>query len=96
MHLLPARDECLEAFQWLAQEVQQAKGEAVVMHVEQFDGLSDAELIERFRQARAQDYAELEAQTQELEQRLRARLNPRERLRLQEALVKIQRQGGFL
>jgi hypothetical protein len=92
MHLLPARDECLEAFQWLAQEVQQAKGEAVVMHVEQFDGLSDAELIERFRQARAQDYAELEAQTQELEQRLRARLNPRERLRLQEALVKIQRQ----
>ena len=30
MHILPQRDECLEAFQWLAQEIRQAQGEAVV------------------------------------------------------------------
>ena len=29
MSSLPAREECLEAFQWLAEEVKQAKGEAL-------------------------------------------------------------------
>jgi hypothetical protein len=91
IHLLPAREECLEAFQWLAEEVQQAKGEALVMHVDQFEGLSDVDLIERFRQARAGDYAELEAQAQALEKSVRARLNPEERARLQEALSRLQR-----
>jgi len=91
IHLLPAREECLEAFQWLAQEVEQAKGQALVMHVAQFEGLSDAEIIERFRRVRAEDYAELEAQAQELEQGLRARLNPEERARLQEGLNRIER-----
>jgi hypothetical protein len=91
IHVLPAREECLEAFQWLAQEVQQAKGEAVVMRVEQFEGLADADLIERFRRARAAEYAELEAQAQELEKSLRTRLNPEERARLQEALKRLER-----
>src|SRR5262245_52609813 len=70
IHVLPAREECLEAFQWLAEEVQQAKGEALVMHVEQFEGLADADLIERFRQARGEDYAALDAQVAALEERL--------------------------
>src|SRR5512136_2010318 len=58
--VLPARDECLEAFQWLAREIRQAKGEAVVMRVEQFEGLTDQELIDRFHAVRAEDYAEIE------------------------------------
>ena len=58
IHVLPAREEDLEAFQWLAEEVQQAKGEALVMRVEQFEGLTDADLIERFRRVRAEDYAD--------------------------------------
>ena len=53
IHVLPAREEDVEAFQWLAEEVQQAKGEAVMMRVEQFEGLTEADLIERFRRARA-------------------------------------------
>jgi hypothetical protein len=61
------------------------------MHVDQFEGLSDADLIERFRQARAADYAELETQAQELDKSLRARLNPEERARLQEALNRLER-----
>ena len=91
IHLLPAREECLEAFQWLAEEAKQANGDALVMHVEQFEGLNDAELMERFRQARAEDYAELEAQAHEIEKSLRAQLNPEEHSRLQEALNKLQR-----
>ena len=41
VHILPARDECLEAFQWLVREVQQAQGEALVIHAERFEGLTD-------------------------------------------------------
>ncbi|MEP0900868.1 chromate resistance protein ChrB domain-containing protein [Nodosilinea sp. FACHB-13] len=62
IQVLPDRDECLEAFQWLAQEVQKASGEALIMRVEQFEGLSDSDIVERFRAARRDDYAELEAQ----------------------------------
>ena len=91
MYLLPIREECLEAFQWLAAEVKQSKGEALVMHVERFEELSDKELIELFRRARAEDYAELKAKADALDQSLGARLNPEERARLQEALKKLQR-----
>ncbi|MBD2113715.1 chromate resistance protein [Nodosilinea sp. FACHB-141] len=62
VQVLPDRDECLEAFQWLAQEVQKASGEALIMRVEQFEGLSDSEIVERFRAARRDDYAELATQ----------------------------------
>jgi hypothetical protein len=92
IHVLPAREECLEAFQWLAEEVQHAKGEAIVMRVEQFDGLSDAELMERFRQARAEDYAALDAQAAELEARLGAELTREERSRVREMLERMRRQ----
>ncbi|WP_338438691.1 chromate resistance protein ChrB domain-containing protein [Synechococcus elongatus] len=61
VQVLPERDECLEAFQWLAQEVRKVRGEAVIMRVEQFDGLPNSEIVERFRAARRDDYAELEA-----------------------------------
>ena len=92
IYVLPAREECLEAFQWLAEEVRHAKGEALVMRVEQFDGLSDAALMERFRQARAEDYTVLEAQATELEAHLRAELTREERSRLRETLERLRRQ----
>ncbi len=31
IHILPDQEEYIEGFQWLAQEVQQAKGEALVL-----------------------------------------------------------------
>jgi hypothetical protein len=92
IHVLPAREECLEAFQWLVEEVQHAKGEAFVMRVEQFDGLSDAALMERFRRVRAEDYEALDAQATELEAQLRAERTPEERSRLREMLERVRRQ----
>jgi hypothetical protein len=87
VYVLPARDECLEAFQWLAQEVEHAKGEALVMHVTRFDGLDDANLAALFRQSRARDYDALDALAERLERRIwgkaanrRARTDGRERL----------------
>jgi hypothetical protein len=70
VYILPAQDECIEAFQWLAQEVQQAKGDALVFYVEQFEGLSDQQIIELFREARQQDYIEIDSQAEKLEQKI--------------------------
>jgi hypothetical protein len=91
LYVLPAREECVEAFQWLAQEVQQARGEALVMRVERFDGLADADLIERFRQARAEEYAEIEVQGAALAERIGASLTPEEHARIRDALQKLYR-----
>jgi hypothetical protein len=73
LHILPGRDDCVEAFQWLAQEVEQAKGTAVVMRVESFEGLPDARLIELFQRARARDYKALGDRAARLEKSLGAR-----------------------
>jgi hypothetical protein len=67
-YILPAREECREAFQWLAQEIRHAQGEALVLHISQVEGLSDAELVALFHEARRDEYAELEAQLASLEQ----------------------------
>jgi hypothetical protein len=92
VHVLPAREEDLEAFQWLAEEVQQAKGEALVMRVEQFEGLADADLIERFRRARAEDYAALDAKAVALQEHVHAEHKPEGRSRLRERLARLRRQ----
>jgi hypothetical protein len=89
--VLPARDECLEAFQWLAREIRQAKGEAVVMRVEQFEGLTDQQLIDRFHAARAEDYAEIEKSIAELEKTESKRAKPEDRSIAREALEKLRR-----
>ncbi len=70
VNVLPARDECVEAFQWLAKEVEQAKGEALLMRVERFEGLSDAQLIGLFQEARKEDYAALDERAAALEKNL--------------------------
>jgi hypothetical protein len=70
VYILPARDECIEAFQWLAQEVRQAEGDALVFYVEQFEGLSDRQIVELFREARQQEYVEIDTQAAELEKKL--------------------------
>lgn len=89
--VLPARPECVEAFGWMAQEIAQADGDAVVMRIEEFDGLSDGELIERFRDARRTDYAELDAQAELLEQEVAAHLETDGWPRHQETLARLRR-----
>ncbi len=73
VHILPVREECLEAFQWLSQEVKQAGGEALLMHVDRFNGMDDGRLIALFRQARKPDYELLEAGAAGLARSLRVK-----------------------
>ncbi len=91
VYVLPAREECIEAFQWLSQEVEHAHGEALLMRVEQFEGLTDAQLIALFQAARKRDYEELDAEVARLE-RFAARKQaqgPRDRSRARTALARL-------
>jgi hypothetical protein len=68
LYVLPAQDGCIERFHWLAQEIRQGQGEAVVMRVDQFEGLTDQQVIALFQAARSAEYAEVEAEVTTLEQ----------------------------
>jgi len=58
VYALPRREDCLEDFEWIAQEAIAGGGEAHVCSAE-FDPATDASLAARFREARSRDYAEL-------------------------------------
>src|SRR5579864_4872286 len=96
VYVLPARDECVEAFQWLAQEVEQAKGEALLMRVERFEGLSDTQLIALFQEARKDDYAALDAEAAALEKTLTGsrKRDPTDGVQTREPLAKLRREYG--
>lgn len=91
VQVLPARDACVEAFQWLVQEIRHAGGDALVMRVSQFEGLSDQQLIALFHAARQEDYAALTAEAQELEQRIGTERKPEDIALYQETLAKLRR-----
>lgn len=67
LHILPEREDCLESFQWLAQEVRTQNGDCLLMKVESFEGLTDRELVSLFQDKSEKAYAELEKQIAELE-----------------------------
>jgi hypothetical protein len=92
VQVLPNRPECLEAFQWLAQEMRQAGGEALVMYVEGFAGLTDQQMVELFQAARADEYAELDRQITEWAAAVPAKIEAEALPRLQDGLAKLRRQ----
>lgn len=59
VYLLPDREECREIFQWLAQEVKDAGGDAAVFHSRTAAELSDREIISEFQKIRALDYGDV-------------------------------------
>jgi hypothetical protein len=65
-YLLPNRPELYERFQWLAQQVQDAGGEATIVFVSELEGISHAEMMRQFNESRAAGYAELVAPLNEL------------------------------
>jgi hypothetical protein len=92
VQILPNRDDCLESFQWLAQEVRQANGETLIMRVEGFEGVSDLSIINKFREVRQEDYVGLEAKVAQLEDVLTSIGETGDRAPLREALEKLYKQ----
>jgi hypothetical protein len=91
VYVLPAQEQCIEAFGWLAQQVRQAEGEAVVMHFGQFEGLADQEVIALFRQALQEDYVAIDAQAEHLEQAIHQQGDTEARLALKDELDRFQK-----
>jgi hypothetical protein len=54
--LLPDTPEHNERFQWLAQQVRDAGGEASLLRVSEIEGVKPADLARQFNEARAADY----------------------------------------
>ena len=59
VYLLPRREECLEDFQWIAEEARAGGGEAWVCEAEFPDRKTDSDLAARFRAERNLEYAAL-------------------------------------
>ena len=82
LYLLPAGEESREAFDWLAQEITEAGGQALVLPIEGLDGDAEARLVEAFRAARGEDYRKLAVEAGEAERAGKAGLEDRlEKLR---------------
>lgn len=96
VHVLPEREECAEAFQWLVREVEQAKGEALLMRVERFEGLSDTQLVALFHDARKEDYTALDDRAAGLEKSLTGsrRREPIDSAAVRESLARLRREYG--
>jgi hypothetical protein len=59
VYVLPNREECVEAFQWLAKELGELGGQASLCEGTFFDGVTDEEIERSFSEARDADFAEL-------------------------------------
>lgn len=59
VYALPASDETLEDFQWVAREIVEGKGEASIVEARFIEGLSDTAVVAMFQTAREGDYRAL-------------------------------------
>jgi hypothetical protein len=91
VYLLPEQADTLENFQWLAQEIKHAQGEALVIRVAAFEGLSSAEVINQFRDARRPEYEELARQIDGLLVTLPEDVPQAQRLDVLESLEKLRK-----
>src|SRR5205085_178648 len=66
VYVLPNTDQCREDFEWLRSEIVALGGEATVFAADPLDSAEGASLIERFRQARADEYRRLKADADKL------------------------------
>ncbi len=65
-YLLPNNATTRERFEWLATAIRKYSGEASVVMVESIDNLSTPQLIERFAEARGNEYQEIIRELQKL------------------------------
>ena len=77
VHFLPAGEEAREAFGWLAQEIRDGGGQALVLEIERLEEGEEARIVESFRAARDEEYRKI---TEEAEELARQTPPPRDRL----------------
>jgi hypothetical protein len=80
VYVLPDRDECVEAFQWVARELNELGGQASLCEGQFFDGVTDADIERRFIDARNADYAEISTEARGIVKMLKAKRLAAEKL----------------
>lgn len=92
VHILPSREECLSSFQWLGKEVKRHDGDCLLMKVESFEGMTNAELIGLFQEKSDCDYADIEKPLSILENKSsRKKLSHDTRLKYHAELQKLRK-----
>ena len=76
VYALPANAETREDFAWLAKEIVESGGEAIVCEAELVEGLSDDELQALFDAARDEDYARIAAEARDARRASRLTMRP--------------------
>src|SRR5262252_7265828 len=69
VYALPANSETQEDFAWLAKEIVESGGEAMICEASLVEGLSDHDMQMLFDQARDEDYAKIAAEAREIASR---------------------------
>lgn len=87
-YVLPDESQHFERFQWLAQQVRDAGGEATLARVTTIEGMADADLARLFNEARGLDYADIEKSLAALTATNRRKATPE----FAESLEKLRRQ----
>jgi len=73
VYVLPNRDECVEAFEWVSRELTSLGGQASLGEGQFFDGVTDEEIERRFIEARDADYSELGEELRRVAKLLKAK-----------------------
>src|SRR5947208_3480752 len=78
VYALPANSETQEDFAWLAKEIVEGGGEAMICEAALVEGFSDHEMQALFDQARDEDYARLAEEAREIAARQSEQMADRE------------------
>jgi hypothetical protein len=76
IYVLPVTTQAVEDFQWVLREIIDGGGDASICRAEFIDGLTDDEIEQRLRDARAHDYQELARRGREVLRKLPTRRAP--------------------
>jgi hypothetical protein len=73
VYVLPAREECMETFQWVVREIHEMGGQVSLCEGQFVDGVTDDDIERKFNEARNADYAALGKEARELAKAIKAK-----------------------
>ena len=93
VYVLPATEQTMEDFQWILREIFEGGGEASICRSTFVDGLTDAEIVRLFHEARSREYDEIVIDAKATLKTVPAgrRLSPEQRTAVDDALSKLRK-----
>src|SRR6478672_468845 len=92
VYALPANAEAQEDFAWLAKEIVESGGEALICEAALVEGFTDHEMQALFDNARDEDYAAIAAEAREIAQRSTDQATDRELAEIATQVARLRKQ----